>query len=100
MTVLSLALIACIVLIAFAPIIAGAIAGAIALSEFKRPLMIYFIADGVLGILRTVGLGMQYKLERMDDNRDLIEDYNIFTCGNLSNKPSSVSMFLLLFTVE
>ncbi|MEC8064024.1 MAG: hypothetical protein VX112_04180 [Pseudomonadota bacterium] len=79
MTVLSLALIACIALIAFAPIIAGAIAGAIALSEFKKPLMIYFIADGVLGILRTVGLGMQYKLERIDDNRDLIEDYNIFT---------------------
>ena len=79
MTVLSLALIACIALIAFAPIIAGAIAGAIALSEFKRPLMIYFIADGVLGILRTVGLGMQYKLERMDDNRDLIKDYNTFT---------------------
>ena len=79
MTVLSLALIACITLIAFAPVIAGAIAGAIALSEFKKPLMIYFIADGVLGILRTVGLGMQYKLERMDDNRDLIKDYNTFT---------------------
>ena len=79
MTVLSLALIACIALIAFAPIIAGAIAGAIALSEFKKPLMIYFIADGVLGILRTVGLGMQYKLERMDDNRDLIKEYNTFT---------------------
>ena len=79
MTVLSLALIACITLIAFAPVIAGVIAGAIALSEYNKPLMFYFIADGVLGILRTVGLGMQYKFERMDDNRDLIKDYNTFT---------------------
>lgn len=79
MTLLTLSVIVCIALIVVAPYAAAAIAGAIAISELRKPLMIYYIAEGAVGLARTLGLAATVQFDRADRNEALLNAYTQYS---------------------
>ena len=75
MTLMILATLTCLALIVVAPYAAAAIAAAIAVSEVRKPLMIYFIIEGAVGLIQTLGLGATIQLDRIDRNEELLREY-------------------------
>ena len=79
MTLVTLATLTCIALIVVAPYAAALIAAAIVASEVRNPLMFYFIIEGALGLIQTLGLGATIQLDRIDRNEELLRAYTEYS---------------------
>lgn len=66
--------IACIALIVAAPYLAIACAGAVAISELRKPLMIYFIIEGAVGLAQACGLAATIQLDRSERGEELLRE--------------------------
>jgi len=66
--------IACIALIVAAPYLAIAFAGAVAISEFRKPLMLYFIVEGAVGLAQACGFAATIQLDRSKRGEELLRE--------------------------